>query len=249
MGLSVQQSNNATAEILAAHYPRIRMTQVAMSWSATSPQANARFSIPWSAITPKTIASFSGLCYYFGRAMHDALGGQTPVGLVEQAVGGTYIESFMPVDAMKVCNTTGAMPPGWKGAPPQPGKRASYNPWGNQNVPAALWNSMISPLLTLDIKLAIFDQAEHNMATRESGKFRCLQDQMVGAWRAAWGTNFTFHAVQLPSINMSEYTWIYIDSLGEMRLSQSDTDADIPSATTTVTLDLADLKSPFGSEQ
>ena len=249
MGLSVQQSNNATAEITAANYPSIRITQVAGSWSSTSAQANARFSIPWSAVTPKNIPGFSGLCYYFGRAMHERLGSQIPIGLVEQAVGGTYIESFMPVEAMKVCNTTGVMPPGWIGAPPQPGKSASYDPWGAQNVPAALWNSMISPLLTLDIKLAIFDQAEHNLATRESGKFRCLQDQMVRAWRAAWGTNFTYHAVQLPSINMSEYTWIYIDSLGEMRLSQSDTDADIAGATTTVTLDLADLKSPFGSVQ
>ena len=181
--------------------------------------------------------------------MHGELGGQTPIGLVEQAVGGTYIESFMPVDAMKVCNTTGVMPPGWKGAPPRPGKNVSYNPWGAQNVPAALWNNMISPLLTLDIKLAIFDQAEHNMATRESARFRCLQDKMVSAWRAAWGINFTYHAVQLPSINMSEYTWIYIDSLGEMRMSQSGTDADIAGATTTVTLDLADLTSPFGSVQ
>jgi sialate O-acetylesterase len=47
MGLSVQQSNNATAEIAAANYPRIRITQVAGSWSSTSPQANARFTIPW----------------------------------------------------------------------------------------------------------------------------------------------------------------------------------------------------------
>jgi hypothetical protein len=58
--------------------------------------------------------------------------------------------------------------------------------------------------------LAIFGQAEHNLATREALKFRCLQDQMIGAWRRAWGDNFTYHLVQLPSFDMQEYGWIYL---------------------------------------
>jgi hypothetical protein len=37
------------------------------------------------------------------------------------------------------------------------------------------------------------------------------------------------------------------DPLGEMRLAQSDTDLDVPGSTTTVTLDLADVHSPYGS--
>lgn len=72
----------------------------------------------------------------------------------------------------------------------------------------------------------------------------------MGAWRAAWGANLTFHAVQLPSLNMTEYTWIYLDwqtALGEMRLSQAATMADTAGTTVAVTLDLADLSSPFGS--
>eukprot|EP01052_Picozoa_sp_SAG31_P025931 SAG31_NODE_2311_length_5958_cov_4.534221_1_plen_199_part_00 len=72
--------------------------------------------------------------------------------------------------------------------------------------------------------------------------------QMVEAWRVAWNNpSLSYHLVQLPSYNMSEYTWIYLDPLGEMRLSQSDTDIDLNGTTTTVTIDLADLHSPFGS--
>jgi hypothetical protein len=49
------------------------------------------------------------------------------------------------------------MPPEWVPAPARPGKPA-YVPWGAQNVPAALYNTMIAPLFALNIKLAIFDQ-------------------------------------------------------------------------------------------
>jgi hypothetical protein len=65
-----------------------------------------------------------------------------------------------------------------------------------------------------------------------------------------WGANMSFHAVQLPSLNMTEDSWIYIDwetSLGEMRLSQAGTVEDVPGATLAVTIDLADLHSPLGS--
>lgn len=74
--------------------------------------------------------------------------------------------------------------------------------------------------------------------------------QRVSAWRKVWGASMTFHAVQLPSLNMTEYYWIYIDyatALGQMRLSQSGVGDDVRGVTTTVTVDLADLHSPYGS--
>lgn len=107
---------------------------------------------------------------------------------------------------------------------------------------------MLHPLTWLAFKLAIFDQAEHNLATREAALFACLQEQLLRTWQAAWGSHLTFHDVQLPSFNMSEYWWIYLDALGEMRLSQAETKAQNPEmVSTTVTIDLADLHSPYGS--
>jgi sialate O-acetylesterase len=280
MKLAVQSVDNATAEVAAADWPLIRIAAVAFTGAAT-PQNDTRFTIPWGAVTSKNVGGFSGVCYYFGRRMFTELargdGGNTPIGLVEQAVGGTYIESFMTADHMAPCNTTGRMPKGWTGAPPKlaGGKPCKYTinqsginqapeclgylltllviadvPWGGANIPAALWNSMIAPLLPLRFKLAIYDQAEQNLATNESLKYHCLQNQLVGAWREAWGAELTFHAVQLPSLNMTEFAWIYIDpqrSLGQMRLSQAATMRDVPRTTLAVTIDLADLHSPFGS--
>jgi hypothetical protein len=74
--------------------------------------------------------------------------------------------------------------------------------------------------------------------------------QFSAQWDAASLTNtgLSYHDVQLPSYNMSEYYWIYLDPLGEIRLSQATTSAlDSNSVSTTVTLDLADLSSPYGS--
>jgi sialate O-acetylesterase len=253
MELAVESVDNATAEIAAADWPLIRIAAVAYI-PATTPQNDTRFTIPWGAVTSKNIGGFSGVCYYFGRRMFQELasgdGDATPVGLVEQAVGGTYIESFMTADHMAPCNTTGRMPKDWTGAPPKQAGAKPYVPWGGANVPAALWNSMIAPLLPLQFKLAIYDQAEQNLATNESLKYHCLQNQLVGAWREAWGAELAFHAVQLPSLNMTEFAWIYVDpdrSLGQMRLSQAATTQDVARTTIAVTIDLADLHSPFGS--
>ena len=249
MGLSVSQSSNASEEIAAAHWPLLRIAQVEQVTSlAPAVQNDTAFSIPWRAVTPASIPQFSGLCYYFGRSMFLAFAANTPIGLVEAAVGGTYIQSFMPPEGYTACNNTATQPPGWIGAPTGPGHPTSYVPWGKQNQPSALWNAMIHPLTPLTFKLAIFDQAEHNLAMREAKVFACLQEQLVTTWRAAWGPMLSFHDVQLPSYNMSEYWWIYLDPLGEMRLSQADTAArNTDSVTTTVTIDLADLTSPYGS--
>ena len=227
MDLAVGNVNNATAEVAAASWPLIRIAKVKYNpVYPSTPQNDTAFSQPWGAITPANIGAFSGLCYYFGRRMFRELGGTTPVGLVQQSVGGTYVESFMPAADMAACNTAGRMPPGWRGAPPKNAGGKPYLPWGGSNVPAELFNTMLSPLTSLQFKLAIYDQAEQNLATNESAIYGCLQDQLVAAWREIWGENLTFHAVQLPSLNMSEYTWIYIDwetSLGQMRLSQAST--------------------------
>ena len=159
--------------------------------------------------------------------------------------GGTYIESFMPAAALSDCNTTGKRPSNW--VPSGPLGNQTLDPWGAQNVPAALWNTMLSPLRPLNLKLVLYDQAEHNLATRESHQFGCLQDQLVSVLRQAWGAALTFHLVQLPSFNMSEFAYTYVDSLGEMRLGQASTDQDVRGTTTAITIDLWDLRSPWGS--
>ena len=76
--------------------PLIRIAQVAVVTSLKPLQNETSFSIPWGPVAPTNVKSFSALCYYFGRNMFSKLGASTPIGLVQAAVGGTYIQSFMP---------------------------------------------------------------------------------------------------------------------------------------------------------
>lgn len=98
MELAVKSVDNASAEIAAAAWPLIRIAAVDFK-SAATPQNNTHFTIPWGAVTSRNIGGFSGACYYFGRRMFQELasgGDAVPIGLVEQAVGGTYIHDGGP---------------------------------------------------------------------------------------------------------------------------------------------------------
>eukprot|EP01051_Picozoa_sp_SAG22_P022797 SAG22_NODE_5611_length_985_cov_1.076749_1_plen_311_part_10 len=154
---------NSSAEIKAAGVgTSLRLAVVGMRWSATAPQNDTRLSTSWSPAAPAVVANFSALCYYLGKEMFEKLGGRTSIGLIQSAVGGTYIQSFMPPEALAVCHNTGCKPAGWVPTTGPAGE--PFNPWGAQNVPSALWYNMLHPLLPLQFKLAVFDQAEHNLA-------------------------------------------------------------------------------------
>jgi len=46
---------------------------------------------------------------YFGKGVHQALGGSVPIGLVSSNVGGTAVERWSGPDATTQCNQTGVV--------------------------------------------------------------------------------------------------------------------------------------------
>eukprot|EP01052_Picozoa_sp_SAG31_P007847 SAG31_NODE_381_length_16458_cov_18.069259_13_plen_356_part_00 len=196
---------NASAAIVSASNQFIRLMVVAppknWSLSGSQPQNHTHLSTRWSAVNPQTVENFSALCYYFGKEIFDSLGANMSIGLVQSAVADTYIQSLMPQATLAVCNNSGTMPSDWIPAR-KPGTNvssATYNPWaGGQNRPSYLWNAMLNPLRTLQFKMAIFDNAEQNMATGDSSAtYQCLQQQMIHAWRSHFDSNFSVHVVQV----------------------------------------------------
>ncbi|AQT67149.1 beta-D-glucuronidase [Anaerohalosphaera lusitana] len=87
---------NAQAEIAAADYPNIRLFDVARAASPT-PKENVTGS--WSPCTPKSVASFSGVGYFFGRKLHKDL--DVPVGLISSNWGGTAAQAWTSIDTLK----------------------------------------------------------------------------------------------------------------------------------------------------
>ncbi len=90
MQWAVRQADHAAAEIAAADHPRIRHFTVARNPSADRVQPDV--SGQWQPVRPDTIADFSAVGYYFGRAVHRETG--VPIGLIDNAWGGMPAEAY-----------------------------------------------------------------------------------------------------------------------------------------------------------
>lgn len=73
MAWTVRQCKNASEEIKTANFPKIRLLTVPRKLAGT-PQENVR--ARWDVCTPKTVVEFSGVGFFFGRAIHKKLGVQ-----------------------------------------------------------------------------------------------------------------------------------------------------------------------------
>ena len=90
MATPLSSATNAGEAIRGADSPVIRLfsTQYA---SRTTPQTSCTGH--WKKCTPETARGFSAVAYFFGRKLQHELG--VPVGLIQSAVGGTAIESWV----------------------------------------------------------------------------------------------------------------------------------------------------------
>ena len=96
MGMTVQGAQNFAQEKESAAHPLLRMFTV-RSGSAITPQEKCEGA--WQVSTPETVGGFSATAYFFGRELQEKL--KIPVGLINSSVGGTAIEAWTSMDAMK----------------------------------------------------------------------------------------------------------------------------------------------------
>ncbi|MFN8002053.1 MAG: sialate O-acetylesterase [Acidobacteriota bacterium] len=192
----LRQTDNADTEIANAKYPQIRLFTVARA-EVEAPAKDVKGA--WKECGPESVAAFSAVGYFFGRDLHKAR--NVPVGLINNAVGGSPAESWMNPEALKAdseyngffANYTKLMEryekalakykedaekakAEGKEAPRAPGK-----PW----LPAGLYNGMVAPLLPYAIKGAIWYQGESNAS--RAYQYRRLFPAMIRNWRADWG--------------------------------------------------------------
>eukprot|EP01052_Picozoa_sp_SAG31_P034719 SAG31_NODE_4096_length_3591_cov_2.039805_3_plen_492_part_00 len=83
-------------------YPLIRVVQQAMVSRPLAPTEHASTSSGWYRPAPSNMASFSAVCWFFGRRLQAHLG--VPVGLIENQVGGTAVERWSSKEALSKCN-------------------------------------------------------------------------------------------------------------------------------------------------
>lgn len=213
MGWRVQQSDNAKDEIAAANHPTIRFFRAALK---TAPAPAEDLEGKWEVSTPETAGPFSAVGYFFARHLAKQL--NTPVGILQNAWGGTPADSWISAPSLAADPALISVYADWaKSINDYPAAKARYDRalkrWevnrtgprpappigpGHQYTPSTLFNSLIAPMTPYAIRGAIWYQGENNAGKKRSYVYRRLFPAMISDWRNAWGQgDFPFLYVQL----------------------------------------------------
>ena len=264
MHMSVASSDNASEEIAAANYPRMRLVSVILA-TATEPQAECKVK-PWAACSPESVKSFSASGYFFGRKLHQEL--DVPIGLVQSCWGGTCIEAWTAWESQKVDPVVQAIKASWdsrdekydpeaakaqykkdrvawsewvkagqKGKPPRR-PRPPVQPRKDRNYPSNLYNAMIQPLVPFAINGAIWYQGEGNAG--RGAHYRVQMERLITSWRQLWSRDFSFYFVQLPNFRAPWTNPVEDGGWPEIRESFMNTAKEVPNTGMAITIDIGD---------
>ncbi|MEN8152265.1 MAG: sialate O-acetylesterase, partial [Planctomycetota bacterium] len=129
MAWTVGKSKDATKEIAAAKYSKIRLYTVPRRpMVRPAPMAHQT----WHACSPKTVGGFSAVGYYFGRELAKEL--RVPIGLINTSYGGTPAEAWTRREAL---------PPGRLR---QRHREMLASKKAGARLPSCLWNGMVHAL-------------------------------------------------------------------------------------------------------
>jgi sialate O-acetylesterase len=152
---------------------------------------------PWYACSTSSIAGdFSATAFFFGKYLHDSL--NIPIGLIVSAVGATFIEQWMPTQALiddPELDTSTVMNGGNDGGL-QSGLKAG-----------GLYRGFIVPIQPFAIQGTIWYQGEWNTnpSLGSPNKYQTRFTELINGWRTEWGQgNFPFYFVQLPNFNSND---------------------------------------------
>lgn len=144
----------------------------------------------WKIASPETISNFSATAYFFGRILQQQL--KVPVALINDSYGGSPVEAFMSIDALK--------------AFPEIKIHAATDTsrLNNRNA-TALYNGMIHPIVGYTIKGCLWYQGEANYDRPD--QYEKLFPAMIAQWRSEWQQgDFPFYFAQIAPFNYASYS-------------------------------------------
>lgn len=207
-------------------------------------------STEWKIADATSTANFSAVGYFFGLHLQQAT--QVPIGLINNAIGGVPIETYLPLAEIKKDSMLQPLSaPGWLTNPLYPtwtAERVMQNlvTWKEESPlspmpmhpyqPGFLFDAAIAPLQKLAVKGVIWYQGESN-ATYTADSISMdpqLNKQKLALLINSWRRHFDhpslpFVIIQLPAIRRD---W---ELYREVQLT---TARDIPGVSLVVTLDL-----------
>ncbi|QDU59866.1 hypothetical protein Pan216_06990 [Planctomycetes bacterium Pan216] len=266
MRWTVSNSNDADLEIMTSDYPEIRLLNVP-NVSTAEPQDD--FKGAWQVCGPDTVGPFSGVGYFFGRRLHQALG--VPVGLINNAWGGSAAEAWVRHDLLEKDDQYAPMLQRWSkadewdkkaaeakyqkqlanwresakkakaaGKKPSAPPRRPRSPYAPNHHPGRLYNGVLHPTIGYGIKGAIWYQGESNAS--RAYQYRDLFPLMIQNWRDDWGQGeFPFYWVQLADFR-GEKAEPDESDWAELREAQTMTAEKLPNTGQAVIVDLGEGK-------
>ncbi|MDN3665552.1 sialate O-acetylesterase [Algibacter miyuki] len=185
----------------------------------------------WRSVNPEQIKEISATGYFFAKAIRKEV--NVPIGLLECALGGTRIqpwiseETYMADPNMKayfeaslkkskeitekisaenyVDTTYTAKFEAWKtGGKKTPKPYPSIHPSLDKQLPATLYNGMLSAVLPFKIKGVLWYQGESNSHFLEE-EYQTYFTALIKSWRADWKqTDLPFYWMQLANYKVPD---------------------------------------------
>lgn len=165
----------------------------------------------WTLCDDASAARFSAIGFAFGRMLADSL--QVPVGLIQNAVGGSPTEAWVDRKTLEFEFpdilydwTKNDFIQDWVRERASLNIKKATKPLQRHPYePCYLFETGIQPLQRYPIKGIVWYQGEsnaHNMEAHEK-----LFSLLVNSWRHDWNAELPFYYVQLSSIDRPSWTW------------------------------------------
>lgn len=250
MAFQLQNSENGSAEVKKAianstirlfNAKAIRDTDETAWDSITLVKTNQLqfFSGNWSVCDSISAKDFSAIAYYFGKNIaHEE---NVPVGLIQVAVGGSPIESWIDRYTLEHDDKVVDVLTNWRKSDfimPWVRERANLNLKNATNAkqrhpydPCYNFEAGVEAFTKFPVKGIIWYQGESNAHNIEL--YEHLMPVMIQSWRKAWGTTLPFYYVQLSSIDRP--TW------PAFRDAQNRIQKQIPNSGMAVSMDFGDI--------
>lgn len=155
----------ASLEPLPLHGFRVGMKD---AWAEGAPlqELASPPELPWTSLPNSQAASqFSAVCFWMGRKVAKGLGGGIPVGLIESAWGGSWLQAWSDEVSRGACSA--------------PGFGVSWAP----GHPGSLFNSMVHPFFPMALGGIAFLQGESNALVGQQEYYKCGLPLLVASWR------------------------------------------------------------------
>ena len=269
MEFSTVRADQGAEEVAKADHPRMRLLNLNRKKVAAEEPVTT-FPAKWEACSPKTVGDFSAVGYFFGRELErelqvpiglissswggtgaeswastQALEASAEFKAVIPAWQDTLaqypakLEEFQKTTLPKWEQDAAAAKAAGKPEPKKP--REPRGPKTPQHRPGSLFNGMIAPLVPYALHGVLWYQGEENTSTPARAEaYRRLLPLMVTDWRSRFGSELSFHLVQLANYgkNAVATTPWPVNSWPILRESQVDVATTLPHSGMAVAIDI-----------